>query len=726
MNWNTFSQCKKELYNEYQIEYNEEVRSELKDGCEAICLKMIDKPKNLVKAHIFEYILKNAPLQIHPDEIFADCIHHYDLLGDLRTQWQGEIENTVISGIIEKNKAGRKNKAFTAEADFSHTCPGWERILSLGVSGILEEFEKHSASENLTDEQKVFYESGIITYRAVIAYIKRLSQKAKEKTGEKSLFLAKALDNLSANPPQTMHEAMELTFIFYYLQTFVERVNVRSLGKIDRMYERFYKADIESGRFTEDQIREIIRYFLYRLYALDAIANSPFYLCGTDENGNPFINELSYIFLEEYVGLNIHDPKIHIGYNPKMSKEYLKKVMEAIVSGCNSFVFMNDSVSAKALMSIGINPDDARNYIPVGCYEPCALGKEVPCTCAGRINIPKAVEIAIGKGCELINNEFIGKEIDYEPGSFDEFFRAVKEQLEFSVGRAMEQVHAYEKNFMQINPAPLFSGTLENCVKNGRDAYAGGAKYNNSSLNAFGLANAVDAIVAVKKLVYDEKLLSLSELAKILDNNWEGNEALRLKCQKLLPKYGNNNPEADNIMVELTEFINSLINGKPNGRGGVYRVGYFSIDWYAWFGKFTAALPDGRLCGAALSKNMNAVTGCDKSGVTSLINSVTKLDYTNIPNGTVLDLMLHSSAVEGEDGLEAMLGILAAYMQKGGMALQINVLNPELLKKAQENPENYSTLQVRLCGWNVYFVNLTRAEQDEFIRMSEHTGEVQL
>ena len=123
---------------------------------------------------------------------------------------------------------------------------------------------------------------------------------------------------------------------------------------------------------------------------------------------------------------------------------------------------------------------------------------------------------------------------------------------------------------------------------------------------------------------------------------------------------------------------------------------------------------------------MNAITGCDKSGITSLINSVTKLDYEHIPNGTVLDLMLHSSVVKGEDGIEAMLGILAAYMSKGGMALQINVLNPELLKKAQAHPENYSTLQVRLCGWNVYFVNLTRAEQDEFIRMSEHTQEVQL
>ena len=726
MKWNTFFQCKESLSEQYKTAYDQDNHLKLKSGCEKIRLQMINEPKNLVKAYIFAYILENATLEVHPDEIFADCIHHYDLIGDLRMLWQSDVENSLMKNIVDKNSNARKRKAFTAEADFSHTCPDWERILSLGVKGILAQFERANSDENITKEQKAFYESGIVVYRAVITYIKRLSEKAKSIGSEKSIFLAECLENLSVRPPQSLYEAMELTFIFYYLQTFVEKVNVRSLGKIDRMYERFYKDDIQSGRFTEMQIREIIRYFLYRLYAVGASANSPFYLCGTDENDNPFINKLSYLFLDEYIGLDINDPKIHIGYTPEMSEEYLKLVMKAIVDGQNSFVFMNDSVASKALCNVGISADDAQDYIPVGCYEPCALGKEVPCTCSGRINIPKAVEIAIGNGYDLTDNVLIGKRADYEIDSYEKFFQLVKDQLDLFAAGVIDQVNMYEQNFMAINPAPLFSGTLEDCVKNGKDAYAGGAKYNNSSINAFGLANAVDAIFAIKKLVYDDKLLSLSDFAQILKNNWKDNEELRLKCKNLLPKYGNNNPEVDSIMLELTTYISSLINGRPNGRGGVYRCGYFSIDWCRGFGKKTSALPDGRFSGVALSKNMNAVTGCDKSGVTSLINSVTKLDYENIPNGTVLDLMLHTSVVKGDEGLQAMLGILKAYMAKGGLALQINVLNPELLKKAQEQPEKYSTLQVRLCGWNVYFVNLSQAEQDEFIKMSEHTREVQL
>lgn len=726
MNWNNFSECKEELYKQYKIKYCKVEHMKLKDGCENICLKMINEPKNLIKAHVFAYILENATVEIHPDEIFADCIHHYDLLGDLRMKWQNNVESSVMKDIITNNSKGRKRYAFTAEADFSHTCPDWDRILSLGIKGILLQFEKANSNENLSKEQKDFYESGIVVYRAVLTYIKRLAEKAKSIGNEKSLLLAECLENLSTQPPKSLYEAMELTFIFYYLQTFVEKVNVRTIGKIDRLYEKFYKEDIQSGRFTENQIREIIRFFLYRLYAVGAIANSPFYLCGTDEYDNAFINDLSYLFLEEYISLDINDPKIHIGYNPKMSEKYLTLVMKAIVSGRNSFVFMNDSVASAALSNVGICPDDALNYIPVGCYEPCALGKEVPCTCSGRINIPKAVEVAIGNGYDLIDGELIGKQADYEINSFESFFQSVKDQLELFSINVINQVNMYEQNFMEINPAPLFSGALEDCVRNGKDAYAGGAKYNNSSINAFGLAIAVDAIYAIKKIVYDEKILSLSDFAKILRTNWKGNEELRLKCKKLLPKYGNNNTEVDSIMVELTNFINALINGASNGRGGVYRCGYFSIDWYTEFGKTTAALPDGRLCSTPLSKNMNAVIGCDKSGITALINSVTKLDYENIPNGTVLDLMLHTSAVNGDDGIRAMIGILKAYMLKGGIALQINVLNPELLRKAQEQPEKYSTLQVRLCGWNVYFVNLSQEEQNEFISMSEHTREVQL
>lgn len=259
-------------------------------------------------------------------------------------------------------------------------------------------------------------------------------------------------------------------------------------------------------------------------------------------------------------------------------------------------------------------------------------------------------------------------------------------------------------------------------MESGVDAYSGGAKYNNSSINAFGVAETVDALLAVKHLVYQDKKLSYGQLADLLKNNWAGEETLRQWVKIKLPKYGNNDAEADALARRLVDDVSAMINLKPNGRGGIYRCGGFSIDACEFFGKVTGALPNGRLAQEMLSKNMCAVVGADKKGVTGLIQSVTEIDFTRMPNGTVLDVTFHESAVRGEEGLQAMLGTLKVYMQRGGYAIHYNVLDPSVLREAQANPEKYRSLQIRLCGWNVYFVNLTREEQDAFIRRAEHSA----
>ena len=260
-------------------------------------------------------------------------------------------------------------------------------------------------------------------------------------------------------------------------------------------------------------------------------------------------------------------------------------------------------------------------------------------------------------------------------------------------------------------------------MASGKDSYEGGVKYNNTSINLLGLASAVDSMLAVKYAVYDKKIVSLKEFTEILKNNWKDNEKLRLIMSRRCEKYGNNTSEANELAVWISEYAADLINGRENGRGGVYRCGMFSIDWYASFGGVTGASADGRFAKEPLSKNICTVIGKDKNGVTDIINTVTNIDYTKFPNGAVFDAMLHPSAISGDDGLEAAIGLLKTFMKKGGMAFQLNVLNPHILKKAQKNPKMFETLQVRLCGWNVYFVNLSEREQNEFIKMAENTAE---
>ena len=285
----------------------------------------------------------------------------------------------------------------------------------------------------------------------------------------------------------------------------------------------------------------------------------------------------------------------------------------------------------------------------------------------------------------------------------------------------MDYIRKIEKYYGEIGPDPLLSSMYDHCVETGVDALEGGAEYNNTSYYVFFIASLVDSICAVKRLVFEEKRITFAELCETLKNNWENNEKLRLIARSIPEKYGNNNAVADEITKEFSDYCASLITNKPNSRGGVFKGAFFSIDYFVYFGERTMATPDGRKYGEVLSKNLCATVGQDKNGITALINSATKIDHTKWPNGTVLDVVLHPSAVSGDDGLDAFYTLLKTYMLKGGMALHGNVFNTEELKKAQQNPEKYKNLQVRVCGWNAYFVNLSKVEQDCFIKQAETT-----
>jgi formate C-acetyltransferase len=304
--------------------------------------------------------------------------------------------------------------------------------------------------------------------------------------------------------------------------------------------------------------------------------------------------------------------------------------------------------------------------------------------------------------------------------SFEAFYGAVQNQLKWMVSTAMATTLEYEKQYMEINPSPLFSGTMTDCVEKGRDAYAGGARYNNSSIVFGCLGSAVDSLVTIRKFIFEQRDISLHELAEILRSDWTGSELLRMKIRNDRDKWGNNQPKADAMALDMMDFASSLVANQPNNRGGVFKTGLFTIDHHVNCGLKTGATPDGRKARTPLSKNLSAVTAMDRQGVTALIQSASQIDFTRFPDGTVLDVMLHPSAVQGKDGLSAMLGLVRTFFREGGFAMQYNVLYADTLKKAQEFPEEYANLQVRVCGWNAYFTSLGKPEQDEFIRQAEN------
>ena len=730
MIWGNFEKDRADLsaqYSEPHWDENSGMHAEdLRTACLQIERDTKEKSRMETKSLILDFILRNAQLDVDLRDFFPDMLNHDRLPFRIRGRWIQDLRRNELAEILKTHEAGQNGFSYTGNTDLSHCSPDWDAVMQLGFTGLLKRVQKAHAANSKTEEQEVFYTSTERVLIGSIAFVGRLADAVEAKGGgdEKAALIAKSLRNLTVGAPQNILEAMQLSMLFRMLQSALEGEAIRSVGGLDRLFYPFYKKDLENGTFTEAQIRELFRYYFWKFYSMKVTANMPFYLGGRLADGSSGINALSYLIVEEYAALDVDDPKIHIRWYDEIPQDFVSLVFTTIRNGRNSFMFINDNVVESALVSIGEDPCDARNYTVIGCYEPAALGKEIPCTCAGRANMVKALLTVMNGGLDSYTGERVGT-VTADPDSyadFDAFFVAVKEQIAAFLKGSMDLIRAYESYYPTISQAPLLSSTFADCVERGVDAYAGGAKYNNSSVVAFSVANTVDGLTAVKKLVYEEKRYTVSELADILNRNWEGHEMLRREILKKHPKYGNGNPEVDHLAAELVDFAASCVNGQPNGRGGVFRLGLFSIDYRITFGERTGATIDGRRSGEMLSKNMGAVTAMDKEGITALIQSVTTIDYKKVPDGTVLDAMLHTSAVEGESGLCAMHALLKTYMECGGFAIQFNVLSPDVLYAAQREPEKYATLQVRLCGWNVYFTELSRAEQDELIKQCENAS----
>jgi formate C-acetyltransferase len=265
----------------------------------------------------------------------------------------------------------------------------------------------------------------------------------------------------------------------------------------------------------------------------------------------------------------------------------------------------------------------------------------------------------------------------------------------------------------------MYSATIKTSLEQGRDGYAYAAKYNNSAMPCCGLGSTVDSLMAVKTFVFEERELTLQQMSDILEADWDGYEVLRHKIQNDPRKYGNHNPEADAMAACVADFFSKTCCSIPNERGGHYKAALHVARAYIHHGKKTGATPDGRKAGEEFSKNADPAAGRDKQGATAQILSALSLTPPTFPEAFCVDVMLHPSAVSGNDGLMLLKGLLMTYLGGGGMSLQFNVFDADTLKDAQRHPEKYPNLQIRVCGWNVLWNNMCKAEQDVFIKRAE-------
>lgn len=641
-------------------------------------------------------------------------------------KWYNEIFLTKIPQVSEKMREMNESGAVTIWADFDHVVPDWDAVLKLGFAGLLKracDFKnRHMQNGTLTEEKAAFFDGIITEYEAVIAIIDRLYKYALTKTHSKASKIAECLKNIRDGAPNNIYEAMQVIYIYFMISECFDIYQVRSLGNgLDNTLWSFYINDLKNNTYTVEEIKELFRYFLFQWQAIGNYWGQPLYLGGTNKDGSTKYNELSYLILDVYDEMGIYNPKIQVKINENTPERFLFKIFDMIRCSHNSIVCCCEPGMMRAVMNYGATYDEALNMDIRGCYETGVRANEVS-TGTGYINSVCAVLYVFSDGYDKKLKKQFGLKTGRleELKTFEDFYAAVLKQWENLINMTMNAALEYEKYLSVINPSNMYSATIEGALEKGVDAYQCGVKFNNSAVLNCGFASLVDSVMAVKEFVYDKKIVDITELAAALENNWKNYDELNVKIRKSPHKYGNNDYETDLYTRAMSAFFTSKVNNRPNARGGVFKAVMHSAMQFVEQGRATGATPDGRFAGDELSKNASPSVGMDKNGVTALINSALTTVPSSYFESHCLDIMLHSSAVCGEEGLYVMKSLLFSYMQRCGQSMQFNVFDVKTLKKAQENPEKYKNLQVRVCGWNVLWNNLSREEQNAYIKRAEN------
>lgn len=681
----------------------------------------------LIKAKGFAFVLDNARIDVSPNDYFFGFYNWARPLDSVFVRrWYREVFDAMpeVQQVIRDYGASGTADLWL---DTEHVVPYWVDIFRLGFPGLLARVrDYHQKHTNLTDTQEAFFTSIEIEYEAILRLLQRLADYADTYKSEKSELIAESLRNLSTGAPKNTFEALLTIYTYHVCAESVDQFQVRSLGNgLDRSLYAFYKHDLESGRFSREQIKSFLAYFLLQFSAIGNYWGQPFYLCGTDFDETTDISELTLDILNVYDALDLYNPKIQVKIDFHTNPVIIRRVLELIRNGHSSFVFCCIPGITKSLMSCyGVTEEEARNCDISGCNEMHIRGREA-CMISALPNAAKAITYIFTDGVDTVT----GKRLGLQTGdvssfqTFDAFYEAFLKQFTNILDTILDTARKYEKYVSIINPSVMLSATIESSLEKAVDSYGFGVKYPTSSMLLCSFATTVDSILAVKELVFEQKVTTLNELKEALLHNWEGYEQLRIKALNVQKKYGSGNRTADLYAASFYRWFSTYVTGQKNSRGSVYKVGVPSTLHFITQGKQTEATPDGRKMGEECSKNVAPVIGMERGGVTAMMRSAMALQPWLFSEAFVLDMMLHPSAVSGEEGLNAMQGLINTYMKNDGISIQFNIFDAQMLRDAQLHPEKYANLQVRVSGWNVLWNNMSREEQDAYIKRAETMGE---
>ena len=578
---------------------------------------------------------------------------------------------------------------------------------------------------------------------AIIRFAERHAEKAREmaqhetnpQRREELERIADVCSYVPAHAPRDFWEALQ-AYWFVHLGVITELNTWDSFcpGHLDQHLFPFYKSGLEDGTLTRDKAKELLECFWVKfnnqpappkvgVTAEESATYTDFAninVGGLRPDGSDGVNELSYLILDVIDEMRLVQPSSNIQLSKKSPDRFLKRGCEIIRKGWGQPSIFNTDLIVDELVRQGKAVEDARSGGISGCVETGCFGKEAYIL-TGYLNLPKILEIALHNGVDPRTGKKIGSTTGdpAEFKSFDEVFDAFTKQLKHFVDIKVKGSNIIERLFATQMPAPFLSTLIDDCIKNGRDYNDGGPRYNTTYIMPVGIGTLTDSLAAIKHHVFDEKHLSMEQMLKTLEDNFEGHEVIRQMLWNKTPKYGNDDDYADALLRASFDSLYRVISGRKNTKGGFYAVNYLSTTCHIYFGSVVGATPDGRRAHEPVSEGVSPVQGADTHGPTAVIKSVAKMDQVRA-GGTLLNQKFSPSLLEGELGIDNLAHLVRSYFKLDGHHVQMNVVTAETLRAAQANPEKYRDLIVRVAGYSDYFCDLGKTLQDEIIARTEH------
>ncbi len=585
-----------------------------------------------------------------------------------------------------------------------------------------------------------------IACEAIIALGKRyedlareLAEKEEDKTRKEELLqIAENCRVVPANKPQTYWQAIQMYwFVHLGVTTEINPWDAFSPGRLDQHLNPFYKEDLKNGILDDDRALELLQSLWIKFnnqpappkvgvtlkesstYTDFANINSG----GITPDGQDGVNEISYMILDCMDEMKLLQPSSNVQISRKTPQAFLKRACEISRKGWGQPAFYNTEAIIQELLNAGKTIEDARKGGTSGCVEVGAFGSEAYIL-TGYFNLPKILELTLNNGYDEVSGQQLGLKLgnaeDFK--SYEELLEAYEKQVHYFADVKLEGSNVIEKIYAKYMPVPFLSVIINDCIERGKDYNAGGARYNTNYVQGVGIGTITDSLTSIKYNVFDEKRFTMGELKEALKDNFEGHDLIKHLVTNKTPKYGNDNDYADDVMQEVFTMYKETINGRPNMKGGEYRINMLPTTCHVYFGEVMLASPNGRLAHKPLSEGISPEKGADTNGPTAVIKSASKMDHLST-GGTLLNQKFSPDVVKGEEGLDHMADLVRSYFTMDGHHIQFNVIDRMVLIEAQKNPEEYKDLIVRVAGYSDHFRNLSRVLQDEIIGRTEQSFE---